>query len=154
MNTSKARLNFLHKRSVYEETQPFTPKENKTLSLQQKNYVRGIQIARNVSKKKAISLFKKSKKDSKLTKSLTRSIQKKYETGLSFREGKKPLPKIVDRKKKKKSKTKIKYKYAGKPQKASKKQIARFKSLGGTSRRYIDTHTGEEISRRERDKRL
>jgi len=151
MNTSNARSKFLHKRSEYEKKQPFTPKENKTLSLQQKNYIRGIQIARNVSKKKAINLFKRSQKDSTLTKSLTRSIQKKYETGISFQPEKKPPPKIAKKKRKKPSK---KYIYAGKPQKATKAQIARFKQLGGTSRRYIDTHTGEEISRRERDKRL
>jgi len=151
MNTSNARTNFLNKRSEYEQKQPFTQKENKTLSLQQKNYIRGIQIARNVSKKKAINLFKRSQKDSALTKSLTRSIQKKYETGISFRKEIGAPPKITKKKRKKPSK---KYIYAGKPQKAIKAQIARFKQLGGTSRRYIDTHTGEEISRRERDKRL
>ena len=130
---------------------PLHLKKTKSLSLQQKNYIRGIQIARNVSKKKAINLFKRSQKDSTLTKSLTRSIQKKYETGISFKKDVGAPPKIKKKKGKKPSK---KYIYAGKPQKASKAQIARFKVISGKSRRYIDTHTGEEISRRERDKRL
>jgi len=181
MKTLKAREKFLRKRALLQKNQPFTKKENKTFTLQEKNYIRGIQIARNVSKKDAIKLFKKSRKNENLAISLSKEIEEKYKTGIIFKplekppiilespkkkkepkkkilkKKKKPKKKISKKKKKPKKKIpkkKTKYKYAGKSKKATKKQLERFKSLGGTSRRYIDIYTGEEISRRERDKRL
>lgn len=156
-----ARERFLNRRSQIQKQQPFTPKEDRDLSPQQKNFVRGIQVARHNSKKEAIRLFRKSQKSKTLSKSLSKDIDQKYKTGTSITEYQEKItkpPKLKPSKKPKKpkklKKPKTRYKYRGVTKKATKKQIARFRSLGETSRRYIDTYTGEEISRRERDKRL
>ena len=173
------REKFMHKKQILERTEPFTPKQTKQLTLQEKNYIRGIQIARNIKKSEAIKLFRKTFKDTKLLKNLSDEISRKYETGLTIEpleiqapiiEGYEGIEKGKEKKKKRKQKEKKKrfkkskkepgapkgkkYKYAGKSKKATKKQISRFKPLPGPARHYIDTKTGEEISRRERDKRL
>ena len=167
---------FLHKKQVLEYNEPFTKKQTKQFTLQQKNYIRGIQIARNIKKSDAIKLYRKSLKDTKLLKKLSLEITGESEIGIALEPSELEPPVIGDgvrkgeekekrkeggkKKRKKLSKKEYgapkgkKYKYAGKPLKATKKQLSRFKSLGGKSRRYIDTKTGEEISRRERDKRL
>ena len=180
--SASPREKFMHKKRILERTEPFTPKQTKQLTLQQKNYIRGIQIARNIKKSDAIKLYRKSLKDTKLLKNLSSEIQRKYEIGITIEPpdiqppiigGYEGIEKGKEKKKKRKQKEKKKrlkklkkskkesgapvgkkYKYAGKSKKATKKQLSRFKSLPGTARHYIDTRTGEEISRRERDKRL
>ena len=180
---------FIHKKRILERTEPFTSKQTKQLTLQQRNYIRGIQIARNIKKSDAIKLYRKTFKDTKLLKNLSDEISRKYEVGITIepldiqppiiegyeriekkkekkkekkREKKKKRPKKLKKRLKKLKKSKKekgalkgrKYKYAGKFKKATKKQLARFRILPGSARHYIDIKTGEEISRRERDKRL
>jgi hypothetical protein len=42
-----------------EDTDPWTKKEKDKLNIQDRNFIRGIQISQGVSKKKAVSLFNK-----------------------------------------------------------------------------------------------
>ena len=168
---SSPQEDFIFKKRMLENKEPFTKKESKQLSLQQKNFIRGIQIARGINKQKAIIQFKKSRKSSSLSSDLSDEIDRKYRMGVKITEIedmdlpvmeppkkplKKPKPKKPKPKKPKPEKRALKgrkYTYAGKLSKKPEK-IARFKSLGGTARHYIDLRTGEEISKRERDKKL
>ena len=171
---SSPREDFLHRKRILERTQPFTKTQSKQLSLQQKNFIRGIQIARGVNKTEAIKLFKKSRKSSSLSTDLSNEINRTSAMGDRIveipdmdlpvmeqpkkppKKEKKKLKKHVPKKKSKPEKRALKgkkYTYAGKLSKKPERK-ARFKSLGGTARHYIDLRTGEEISKRERDKRL
>lgn len=140
-------LNYLRRK------EPFTPTEKTKYSVQIQNYIRGIQIARNINKNGAIKEYEEISLRTEEMHALSREIQGKYdaETEIIYNPPKKPTiiagpdgPKI----------TKQKYKYAGYVKKATKEDRNRFKSLGGKAQRYLDLKTGEEISRRERDKRI
>ena len=62
MKGLKAREKFMKARSKYEKKEPFSPDEIKDLTFQQRNFVRGIQVSRRVSKKEAIQLFNEDRK--------------------------------------------------------------------------------------------
>lgn len=133
--------------------EPFTPTEKTKYSVQIQNYIRGIQIARNLKKENAIKEYEKISFRTEEMRVLSNEIQGKYdaETEIIYNPPKKPTiiagpdgP----------MKPKQKYKYAGYAKKATKADRNRFKALGGKSQRYLDLKTGEEISRRERDKRI
>ena len=133
--------------------EPFTPAEKSRYSVQKQNYIRGIQIAQNIKKEDAIKEYKKISLKTEEMRVLSSEIQGKYdaETEIIYNPPEKPIiiagpdgPK----------KPKQKYKYGGYVKKATKEDRERFKSLGGKAQRYLDLKTGEEISRRERDKRI
>lgn len=133
--------------------EPFTEAERSRYSVQKQNYIRGIQIARNIKKEDAIKEYKKISLKTEEMRALSNEIQGKYdaETEIIYNPHKTP-PMINGGGKK--PKPKQKYKYGGYAKKATKEDRNRFKPLGGKSQRYLDLKTGEEISRRERDKRL
>jgi hypothetical protein len=141
-------LNYLRRK------EPFTPAEIQKYSVQKQNYIRGIQIARNINKNGAIKLYEEISLRTEEIRSLSNEIQGKYdaEREIIYNPPEKPIiivdPPIPPKK------PKQKYKYAGYVKKATKADGNRFKSLGGKARRYLDLKTGEEISRRERDKRI
>lgn len=139
-------LNYLRRK------EPFTPVEKKKYSVQKQNYIRGIQIARNINKNGAIKLFEEISLRTEEIRALSNEIQGKYdaEKEIIYNPPEKPII-IADPPPKK---PKQKYKYAGYVKKATKADRNRFKSIGGKARRYLDLKTGEEISRRERDKRI
>ena len=186
-----AREKFLMKRYEYQQTQPFTKAQKKGYTIQQQNFIRSIQIARNIDKNSAIKLFKKSLKSEELSKGLSDEIAKNYEIGIVYSEpptsgiggiitppkkeekakipkkpkAKKPKAKKPKAKKPaaekpkakkspKKQKSKKSYEYAGVNKKATEAQKARFVIVDKKKMRYVDTVSGEQISRRERDKRL
>ena len=181
-----AREKFLMKRYEYQQTQPFTKAQKKGYTIQQQNFIRSIQIARNIDKNEAIKLFKKSLKSEELSKGLSDEIAKNYEIGIVYSEpptsgiggiitppkkeekaktpkkqkAKKPKAKTQKAKKPKakkpvgKQKAKKGYEYAGVNKKATEAQKARFVIVDKKKMRYVDTVSGEQISRRERDKRL
>ena len=133
--------------------EPFTPAEKQKYSVQKQNYIRGIQIARNINKNGAIKVYNEISLKTEEMRALSNEIQEKYdaEKEIIYSPPEKPI--IIagpDRPKKPKQK----YKYGGYAKKAKKEDRERFKSLGGKAQRYIDLRTGEEISRRERDKRI
>jgi hypothetical protein len=134
--------------------EPFTTTEKTKYSLQEQNYIRGIQIARNTKKEDAIKEYKKISLRTEEMRALSSEIQGKYDTEreIIYNPPEKPIiivdPPIPPKK------PKQKYKYAGYVKKATKEDRNRFKSLGGKALRYLDLKTGEEISRRERDKRI
>lgn len=134
--------------------EPFSPAEKKKYSVQKQNYIRGIQIARNIKKEDAIKEYKKISLRTEEMRVLSSEIQGKYdaETEIIYNPPKNKWTMINDGGKKEKPKQK--YKYAGYAKKAKKEDRNRFKSLGGKAQRYLDLKTGEEISRRERDKRI
>ena len=181
-----AREKFLMKRYEYQQTQPFTKAQKKGYTIQQQNFIRSIQIARNIDKNEAIKLFKKSLKSEELSKGLSDEIAKNYEIGIVYSEpptsgiggiitppkkeekaktpkkqkAKKPKAKTQKAKKPKakkpvgKQKAKKGYEYAGINKRATEAQKARFVIVDKKKMRYVDTVSGEQISRRERDKRL
>lgn len=168
----KAREKFMKARSKYEKKEPFTPDEIKDLTFQQRNFVRGIQVSRRVSKKEAIQLFNNSKHSEELTKNLSDDIAKAYEIGISVKkipltasdiigdiivkkprdvggiEGFKNIG-VKGGKRQKKG-----YEYAGVTKRATKEQKAVFILVDKKKMRYIDTREAKTISRREKDKRL
>lgn len=85
MKGLKAREKFMKARSRYEKKEPFSPDEIKDLTFQQRNFVRGIQVSRRVSKKEAIQLFNDSKHSEELTKNLSDDVAKAYEIGISVK---------------------------------------------------------------------
>ena len=148
-----AREEFIAILEKLKKEEPFTSVEKKKYSVQKQNYIRGIQIARNLKKNDAIKEYEKISLRTEEMRVLSSEIQGKYdaETEIIYNPPEKPIiiagpdgPK----------KPKQKYKYAGYSQKAKKEDRERFKSLGGKAQRYLDLKTGEEISRRERDKRI
>ena len=181
-----AREKFLTKRYEYQQKQPFTNPQKKKYTIQQQNFIRSIQIARDIDKNEAIKLFKKSLKSEELSKGLSDEIAKNYEIGIVYREpptsgiggiitppkkeekaktpkkqkAKKPKAKTQKAKKPKakkpvgKQKAKKGYEYAGINKRATEAQKARFVIVDKKKMRYVDTVSGEQISRRERDKRL
>lgn len=181
-----AREKFLMKRYEYQQTQPFTKAQKKGYTIQQQNFIRSIQIARNIDKNSAIKLFKKSLKSEELSKGLSDEIAKNYEIGIVYSEpptsgiggiitppkkeekaktpkkqkAKKPKAKTQKAKKPKakkpvgKQKAKKGYEYAGINKRATEAQKARFVIVDKKKMRYVDTVSGEQVSRRERDKRL
>ena len=181
-----AREKFLMKRYEYQQTQPFTKAQKKGYTIQQQNFIRSIQIARNIDKNEAIKLFKKSLKSEELSKGLSDEIAKNYEIGIVYSEpptsgiggiitppkkeekaktpkkqkAKKPKAKTQKAKKPKakkpvgKQKAKKGYEYAGINKRATEAQKARFIIVDKKKMRYVDTVSGEQVSRRERDKRL
>ena len=181
-----AREKFLMKRYEYQQTQPFTKAQKKGYTIQQQNFIRSIQIARDIDKNEAIKLFKKSLKSEELSKGLSDEIAKNYEIGIVYSEpptfgiggiitppkkeekaktpkkpkAKKPKAKTQKAKKPKakkpvgKQKAKKGYEYAGINKRATEAQKARFVIVDKKKMRYVDTVSGEQISRRERDKRL
>ena len=181
-----AREKFLKKRYEYQQKQPFTNPQKKKYTIQQQNFIRSIQIARNIDKNEAIKLFKKSLKSEELSKGLSDEIAKNYEIGIVYSEpptsgiggiitppkkeekaktpkkqkakkpkAKKPAAEKPKAKKSpKKQKAKKSYEYAGVNKKATEAQKARFVIVDKKKMRYVDTVSGEQISRRERDKRL
>ena len=186
-----AREKFLTKRYEYQQKQPFTNPQKKKYTIQQQNFIRSIQIARNIDKNEAIKLFKKSLKSEELSKGLSDEIAKNYEIGIVYSEpptfgiggiitppkkeekaktpkkqkakkpkAKKPKAKTQKAKKQKakkpvgKQKAKKGYEYAGINKRATEAQKARFVIVDKKKMRYVDTVSGEQISRRERDKRL
>jgi len=181
-----AREKFLTKRYEYQQKQPFTNPQKKKYTIQQQNFIRSIQIARDIDKNEAIKLFKKSLKSEELSKGLSDEIAKNYEIGIVYSEpptsgiggiiippkkeekaktpkkqkAKKPKAKTQKAKKPKakkspkKQKAKKSYEYAGVNKKATEAQKARFVIVDKKKMRYVDTVSGEQISRRERDKRL
>ena len=164
------------KRYEYQQTQPFTKAQKKGYTIQQQNFIRSIQIARNIDKNEAIKLFKKSLKSEELSKGLSDEIAKNYEIGIVYsepptsgiggiitppkKEEKAKIPKKPKAKKPKakkpvgKQKAKKGYEYAGINKRATEAQKARFVIVDKKKMRYVDTVSGEQISRRERDKRL
>ena len=165
----KAREKFMKARSKYEKKEPFSPDEIKDLTFQQRNFVRGIQVSRRVSKKEAIQLFNESRHSEELTKNLSDDVAKAYEIGISV---KKIPPTVSDiigdiivkkpravgggksggvggGKRQKKG-----YEYAGVTKRATKEQKAVFILVDKKKMRYIDTREAKTISRREKDKRL
>lgn len=181
-----AREKFLMKRYEYQQTQPFTKAQKKGYTIQQQNFIRSIQIARNIDKNSAIKLFKKSLKSEELSKGLSDEIAKNYEIGIVYSEpptsgiggiitppkkeekvktpkkpkakkpkAKKPAAEKPKAKKSpKKQKAKKGYEYAGVNKKATEAQKARFVIVDKKKMRYVDIVSGEQIARRERDKRL
>lgn len=141
-------LNYLRRK------EPFTPAERQKYSVQKQNYIRGIQIARNLKKEDAIKEYKKISFRSEEMRVLSNEIQGKYdaESEIIYNPPEKPI--IISDTVTPSKKPKQKYKYAGYVRKATKADRNRFKSLGGKAQRYLDLKTGEEISRRERDKRI
>jgi uncharacterized protein with WD repeat len=140
-------LNYLRRK------EPFTPAEKQKYSLQEQNYIRGIQIARNTKKEDAIKEYKKISFRSEEMRVLSNEIQGKYdaESEIIYNP---PKKRTIIAGPDGPMKPKQKYKYAGYVKKATKEDRNRFKSLGGKALRYLDLKTGEEISRRERDKRI
>ena len=141
------RQEFINHLKWLDENQPFTDIEHATYSVQQKNFIRGIQIANRKTKKEAIKEFKKirGKKD-RIQRTRDR-IQESYD-GRIVIAGKAPLKQVYV--------PKPKYEYKGVVKKAVPEVVSRYvvDRTSGKTRRYIDTQTGENISRRERDKRI
>ena len=177
-----SRVEFLERRAYYQKQSDFTPKEKKKLNFQEQNFVRGIQIVREIRKNDAIRFYKRiRKKDRQQLKAISLEIQAYYDKpdilGMDKARGEwwtgprdesYDKPAILGRDNARGEwwtrpgdKSVIitpqkspKYIYATYAKKALLKDRNRFKSLGGTARRYTDLRTGEIISRRERDKRL
>ena len=153
-----SRVEFLERRAYYQKQSDFTPKEKKKLNFQEQNFVRGIQIVREIRKNDAIRFYKRiRKKDRQQLKAISLEIQAYYDKpdilGMDKARGEwwtGPGDESVIITPQKSPK----YIYATYAKKALLKDRNRFKSLGGTARRYTDLRTGEIISRRERDKRL
>lgn len=154
------REQFIKARENYASQSAFTANENKKYSVQDRNFIRGLQVTRGCGKTRAIRVFREGKKNPASMISLSDDVSKAYEQGITYAPPppyggggviKVPPKKVVPEVGAPKGR---KYKYAGVATIASKERLARFKSLGGTARRYKDLETGETISRRERDKRL
>ena len=149
---------FLARRSYYQQKGDFTQKEKKDFTFQEQNFIRGIQVVRDVSKNDAIKFYRKiRKRDKEQLKRVSIEIQSFYDKPHIYKEfgGTKPDTDngVIVFPKDEKEATK-KYAYVGVTKKALQKDINRFINLGGKKRNYRDSKTGEIISRRERDKRL
>lgn len=141
--------------------QPFTESEEKTYSKNDRDFIRYMQIMFNTSKKDAIKKFEIYKRDLLNNKEERREFQKHitdmYEGLLQYKNADNARQKFIDNAKDghiefiKKFEIKSKYSAAlgGIPQ--SKKAVARFKLVNKKSRRYLDTLTGIEVSKRKRD---
>ncbi len=177
-----SRNEFLERRAYYQKQSDFTPKEKKELTFQEQNFVRGIQIVREKQKNDAIRHYKRIRKKARAqVKALSIEIQAFYdkpdilgvdnargEWWIGSRDESDDKPAILgadnargewwtrpgDKSVIITPQKSPKYIYATYAKKALLKDRNRFKSLGGTARRYTDLRTGEIISRRERDKRL
>ena len=57
-----SRVEFLELRAYYQKQSDFTPKEKKKLNFQEQNFVRGIQIVREIRKNDAIRFYKRIRK--------------------------------------------------------------------------------------------
>ena len=177
MKGLKAREKFMKARSKYEKKEPFSPDEIKDLTFQQRNFVRGIQVSRRVSKKEAIQLFYESRHSEELTKNLSDDVAKAYEIGISVKKIPPTVsdiigdiivkkPRVIGGGKsegvegfknigvKGGKRQKKGYEYAGVTKRATKEQKAVFILVDKKKMRYIDTREAKTISRREKDKRL
>ena len=151
---SMAREEFIAILERLRREEPFSPAEKQKYSVQKQNYIRGIQIARNIKKEDAIKEYNKISFKTEEMRAISNEIQVIYdaEAEIIYNPQEKSIiiadPPIPPKK------PKQKYKYGGYAKKAKKEDRERFKSLGGKAQRYLDLRTGEEISRRERDKRI
>ena len=148
-----SRNEFLARRAYYQQKSDFTKKERSELTFQEQNFVRGIQIIRDMPKNDAIRYYKSiRKRDTEQMKRVSLEIQAFYDKPHILRGFVEPTDTSVIIPKPPEVPTK--YEYAGTIQKAKKHDYERFIPIPGKSRKYTDTKTGEIISRRERDKRL
>lgn len=145
---------FIRKLRALEKKEPFTKSEREKYNFQQRNFIRGIQVARGLGKKEGIQEYKKIAGKKSKIKSVSREIRAKYDGREDY------IPKVRVRKVINKTGQKVEkreYIYKGKTKTANKSLVERFvrdKDSPPSKRRYIDRLTGENISRRERDKRL
>lgn len=177
---------FIERLNHLKKTEPFPEGNNYTV--QERAFIRGIQISRRKNLKEACKMFNTLLDDD--ISGISDDIQRSYERGEQGIAIDTPpdLPGggTIDKTKPKPSKPKKpetgapkggtidkikpskpkkpetgapkgrKYKYAGVVLQAKQEDKDRFQRIKetGSRQRYIDTKTGEDISRRERDKRL
>lgn len=151
-----SRIKFLSKLVNLEKEEPFTQGEREKYTFQQRNFIRGIQIAKNCKKEDGIKEFKRIQGKKALIKKQGDDIQAMYDGRKAFktRAPKARVCKPIKTTGKKEKKT---YIYKGITKRADKVLIDRFvrdTKSSPSSRRYIDRLSGESISRRERDKRI
>lgn len=142
-------------------SQPFTENEEKTYNKNERDFIRYMQIMFNTSKKDAIKKFEIYKNDminnKEERKEFRKHITDMYEGLIQYKNAENPRQKYIENAREghiefiKNVQIKTKYKGAlgGIPQ--SKNAVKRFKLTNKKSRRYLDTLTGVEISKRKRD---
>ena len=151
---------FYDKKYYYEDRQPFTDRQKKKYTVQDRNFIRYIQTIYNISKKEAIKRFTKYNSEIVQNKEKRNnfwiSLKDQYENLIKFQKRPTEYNRIfADGNKKflKEYGEKPKgYKYKLKNYIIPTGLKERFKLIDKKSRRYLDTETGEEISRRKRDK--
>lgn len=147
---TNSKLQFKLRLAKLEKEEPFTPRERKNYSFQTRNFIRGIQLTRGVNKRRGIEIYEGIKGKKTKIRKAAKDICELYSGKKKFK-----IPAKAEPVKDIAGKTKIRYEYKGAPKKAPKSLIDRFKpDYSTTARRYIDRQTGENISRRERDKRI
>ncbi len=143
---------FIQRLKELEKESPFTEKEIKKYSYQDRQFVRAVQVSTDMKKSQAIAEMRKSKKDKDRLRRNRDIIEAKYRGDLDIsRPVERPGYDITTKPVKKK----VKYAYKGVTIRARANVIDRYQPDYSTkARRYTDTVTGEVISRRERDKRI
>lgn len=152
---------FYNKKYEFEDKQPFTDRQQKKYTVQDRNFIRYIQTIYNISKKEAIKRFTKYNNEivsnREKRKEFWISLQDQYEQLIKFQkrpteynrifaDGNKKFTEIYGKKPKKQ------YKYRLSEYDIPKSVKERFKLLDKKSKRYMDLETGKEISRRQHDK--
>lgn len=155
----------LKKRLAYlEDKQPFSYSEKETFSKSDRNFIRGIQVARNYTKARAIRYFRTIYGNRNSIRAIGEELQKLSDYGITVytsSEMKEIKQKTLEEYSKPQEGKKYRYKYAGAtkdiPESIKSRYILKITDTTNpeySKRRYIDTETSEEISRYEHDKRL
>lgn len=141
-----------------EDREPFLQSELNMFSKSDRNFIRGIQVARGYTKPRAIRYFRDTYGDRNSIRAIGARLQALSDRGVviysseELRERRRAVK--IEQQTPKPGK-KYRYEYAGQTDvPLSIKSRYQVDKKSGTARRYIDTETGENISRRERDKRL
>ena len=151
---------FYDKKYEFEDKQPFTTKQKQKYTVQDRNFIRYLQTIYNINKREAIKRF------NKYTREIVNDKQKRNDFWISLKDQYEQLIKYQKRPKNYQTvfaegNKKFLDEYGKKPKGYKYKLSAydipkdvkeRFKLVNKKSRRYLDTQTGKEISRRERDK--
>lgn len=149
-----SRTKFIRELAELEIREPFTRTEREKLTFQERNFIRGIQVTKGITKRDGIAEFKKIKGKKEKIRKQGKDIQERYRGVKSF---KSRIPVSGVCRPIKEDKTGTGYIYKGVTKKADKVLIERFvrdKKSPPSARRYIDRLSGESISRRERDRRI
>lgn len=150
---------YYSKKYLLDDIQPFTERQKNKYTIQDQNFIRYIQVCYNISKREAIKRFNQYNKDLIKNKEKRNefrlSLSEQYEGLIKYQHRPKNYVELYDSGNKKfleKFGEGKKYKYPKSKLIIPKEVEERFIMVNKKSRRYLDTFTGQEISRRQHDK--